>query len=574
MARTDNQIVDWAAGGGGQGGAPNPAIGFAAAVSGLGLGRRLVKNSVWNIFSFVFSSLVTVAAAPLYIHYLGLTGYGLLVTLNTILTPLALLNFGFGQATIKYVAENYSAHRLHEAGRYLQSTLLFNVGVGLTGMLLIYFGAVPLADAFHIVEPELRGAAITGLRLVALGWFFNQIASTFMGVAAALQRFRLHSICSSLAASGSVVFGLVVLAFHGRFTGLMLFRAAWGAGLVILWGVIARRLLPGVSLWPAFDRHAFHNSFHFGLWQTVASVGGILAMQTDKILLTRYWGTEAVGIYSVPVAAFQQVSAVVGRLADVLFPAISNLQGRNREQELVDLMLRGSWLIAVIMVSAQATIFIYAGDILQLYMHGRLPAVATSILRLCAAGAIVTAASPGLVQFLLGTGRTGWMAVMSLSSGLITLVADIFLIPGLGVSGAAWGGTLAVILSRPVIYLCLWVRVFRNNIPFWKLFSFLLGPSCPGMILALGLQILHDHIHPNPGRIGLGFWSAVTFALIAFLIVVFDVLLPGHVQRRRDLYSLGRLFVRRPADPGKMPPPPDPSMSVPGVFIRRGQERL
>lgn len=525
---------------------PVPFAPGLARAGGLGLGRRLVKNSAWNIFSFVISSLITIATAPLYINYLGLDGYGLLVILNSILTPLALLNLGFGQATIKYVAENYSAHRMEEAGRYLQSTLLFNVGIGLLGMLVIYLGAVPLADAFKLVEPQVRGTAIIGFRLVAVGWFFNQIASTFMGVAVAQQRFRLHSVCGSFVTSGGVLFGLLVLAMPGgNFTRLMIFRAIWGGATALTWALISRRLLPGVSLWPRYNKSAFHNSFHFGVWQTVASVGGILALQTDKLLLGRFRGTEAVGIYSVPTTAFMQSVAVVGRLAEVLFPAISNLQGQKRDRAMVDLMLRGSWLIALLMVSAQTTLMVFADDVLRLYMHGKLPGVATSILRLSCAGAIVTAATPGVSQFLLGTGRTGWMAWMSISAGVLTLVADLILIPTKGINGAAWGGAMAVIISRPLIYLLLWFKIFRATTSFRKQFAYLLGPSIPGIVLALALQTLHDELKPSLGWIGLGFWSLVTFGFSGLLLVWIDGFLPESAQRRADLYSLLRLVTRQ-----------------------------
>jgi O-antigen/teichoic acid export membrane protein len=237
--------------------------------------------------------------------------------------------------------------------------------------------------------------------------------------------------------------------------------------------------------------------------------------------------------------------AVVGRLAEVLFPAISNLQGQKRDRAMVDLMLRGSWLIALLMVSAQTTLMVFADDVLRLYMHGKLPGVATSILRLSCAGAIVTAATPGVSQFLLGTGRTGWMAWMSISAGVLTLVADLILIPTKGINGAAWGGAMAVIISRPLIYLLLWFKIFRATTSFRKQFAYLLGPSIPGIVLALALQTLHDELKPSLGWIGLGFWSLVTFGFSGLLLVWIDGFLPESAQRRADLYSLLRLVTRQ-----------------------------
>jgi O-antigen/teichoic acid export membrane protein len=513
-----------------------------------GLGSRLAGNSAWNTGSFMVSTLLMIAAAPLYIHYIGLNGYGLFLTLNTILSPLSLLNFGFGQATVKYVAEKCSINRVDEAGRYLQSTLLFNLVLGLAGALLIWTTAVPLAEAFNI-DRDLRAAGVTGFRLVAAGWLFNQVAVTFTAVPTALQQFRLTSFWTSVLTTGGLALGLFVLAVGGSFTQMFLARAVWGAITALIWGLIARRLLPTVSLWPKYNRAAFRRSFHFGVWQTVSTVGGMLNSQSDKFLLTRFWGLEAAGVYGVPLTAFQQVYGLVSRLAEVLFPAISELHGKGRQDEMTSVMFRGSWLVGLAMVVCQGTLFVFAGDALRIYLRGRLPEVATEVLRLYCAGAIVTAATPAVTQFLLGTGQTGWMAAMSVGSGVIALTVNLLLIPRLGVAGAAWGALMSSIVSRPVFYYLLWLKIFRRTTSFAGAFAALLGCSVPGLLATLCLAVLHDRWNPRPGWIGLVFLTPITALLIGGAIVLTDRLLPGSAARRRDLRSLSQLALRRLVKP-------------------------
>jgi O-antigen/teichoic acid export membrane protein len=499
---------------------------------------------LWGTLAFVLTVAAQLALTPIYVKYLGFDGFGLLNILISILTPLSMLNLGFGQATIKYVAERCAVGRPDQAGAYVRSTLLFNTGLGVLGAVLIWVGAGWLV-AIYKTEPRFVADATVGFRLVGAGWLFTQIGSTFMGVPTALQQFRIVSLWTVVFSTLSASTGLLVLEAGGTFTQLMITRAMWTALAAVVWWRVAAALLPGISFWPSYDRDIFRKSMNFGVWQSMASLGGVLAAQTDTFLLSRYLGESAVGVYRIPSLAYQQVYALVAKLAESLFPAISDMEGQGQAKEATRLVTRGTWLISLAMVSCMGGLFVFAPDVLRLYMHGTLPPVAADVLRLFCVSSMITSATPGLVQYLLGSAQSVWLAGLSLSSGVVTFAASLIMVRKLGLNGAAWGMLAGVMLTRPAIYFAMWRQLFRPAVPFWTLFVALFGCPLIGLVICLGLTALRGRTGWTPGWFQVILLGSATTAFIGAATAWICTRLPGGADRRRDLTTILGIVARR-----------------------------
>jgi O-antigen/teichoic acid export membrane protein len=458
---------------------------------------------------------------------------------------LGLLNLGFGQATVKYMAEHFARNEPHEAVRYLRSTLLFNLGVGLVGALLIFALAPWLSRGVFKIEAAQHVTAATALRWIALGWLVSQISATFCAVPTALQRYNIVSTRTMVFSTLTQVIGLGVLWAGGGFVALVQARIAWSIVTATAWAWTARRLVAEVRLWPRYDRAAFRRSFGFGVWQTVASVGGLLANQTDKLLLGMYLSPSAVGLFAIPALIFETGYAVVSKLGEVLFPAISELQGKGNEARTIEVTLRSSWLLCVAMVAIQGSFFVFAADILRLYVGPEVATSSSQVLRIFAFTAILSSPAIGVAQFLLGTGNTMWTAVIAITSGLVTLGASLILVPRFGLAGAAWSDLLAILLSRPVIHFLIWRRFLAHKVSCGVFFVFMYGASLAGMAGAGGLAFLRASLAWEPGWIGLVSGMGASFLLLGASTLLLDLFFPGNRERRGDLLLISRHCVTK-----------------------------
>jgi O-antigen/teichoic acid export membrane protein len=496
--------------------------------------RLLVRNATWNVLGYGAFIILSFVSTPLYIHFLGVQQYGLLVLLNALLIPLGLLNVGFGQATVKYVAESYGNRNRGEAAAYVRTTLLLNMAVGVVGAVAISVSARFLTVVVFKVGPSIQQLAQTAVIWCALGWLASQSAITFIGVPTALQKYNVVSLGNTIYACMNIIVGLLALAMGGDL--LLLVQTRFGCGLIAasLWGLLARKLLDGESLWPRFNMKAFHKTFRFSIWQTVAGVGGLLGGQTDKFLLGMYISTEAVGLYNVAHVIYQVAYGVISKLGEVVFPAISNLEGEGEQERLVGLMLRSSWVLAILISATMGSIYIYSHDLLRLYLGDDIADSSNGVLKVLSFAAIVSAPSIGVLQYLLGTGNTAWTALTAVVSGILTLFFGLFLVPSFGLLGAAWSNLLAVILSRPPIHLFIWRGRLRKEVTRSLFVTSLYGPVMVLMPVVAILGPVYTEVGWRPGWLGLVMGFSSCLFLLCAISLFADRLLPGGENRRRD----------------------------------------
>lgn len=506
---------------------------------------QILTNSVWNLAAFLIATVVGIVSVPLYIHYLGMGRYGLMVLLNSILVPMGLLDLGFGKATIKYVAESVARHDFNEAGTYVRTTLLFNIGIGIVGMVLIA-ALTPLLTTriFKIDPPDLQ-LAQSGFYWIAFGWLVTQIVNTYQNIPAAFQRYSIVAIGTSLSLSLGILLGLLALALGGSLLTMIQVRVLWTSITIIGWLWIACKLLPGISLRPAWHKLAFRRSFSFGIWQTVSNVGSMLAGQTDRFFLGAYFGTATIGLYNIAYTIQITVYNAIYRLGEVLFPAMSGLHGSGQEERAGRLMLRTGWFLSSVTILAMSPLVIFAHDILRLYVGLTIADSVSWLLRLFAVAAMMTSGSVSVFQYIMGTGRTQWLAISTLASGVVILIGGIVLIPAWGLMGAGWTQLAAVLFSRPLVLFFFWRALLRRKVALKVYASYLYGPAVTGAATSLLLSILRQQFIWVPGWISLA--SAALAGGLVTLCVTWAVslLLPEGHERQADLASLWQVLLIR-----------------------------
>src|SRR5947207_201198 len=101
--------------------------------------ERTTINAVWHICAFLWTAIVGLVTIRVVVNALGLPQFGLFGIFSVFLAPLALTNLGFGEATVKYVAEHANAGDFKAAIPYLQTSMLMSLCTGILGALILAF---------------------------------------------------------------------------------------------------------------------------------------------------------------------------------------------------------------------------------------------------------------------------------------------------------------------------------------------------------------------------------------------------------------------------------------------------
>ncbi len=506
-----------------------------------GLGRRTAGNAVLNLLPFGLGFLLNLVVVAFVVRRIGVADFGLFGLFSTLLTPLTLANLGFGEATVKYVAEHTHHGDFVGAARYVRTTLALNLAVGVVGALLLVLAGPPLAVWLFHVPPEGRAGAATVLRWLALAWLGNQTGAVFLAVGPAMQRYRLVAMGQALSFTlgASATIGLVAAGY-----GLVGYAAGTAIGSLIaalIWFGIARYLLPGEHLAPGIDRAAWRDSIGFGSWQALAQLGGMVSAQSEKLLLGFLVGPAAAGLYQIAQVLAQRIYSSVFKMSEVLFPLFSTMTRDSRERQ-AEVLLRTSWLLTTLSVAVLVPLVPLAAPVLQVWIGGTVATEGATILRLLAIAGVLGCATNASFFMLLGMGNTRWTAGLALATGTVTVGVAALAIPILGVAGAGVAAIAAMLVQQGLLAFHMLPQVLGPALRGRDLFVSFHLP----VVLGLGVGFAWLYLAPSARGFLPVAGSYVSVAILSFLASFgAGALMPGGAARARDITTVLALPFRR-----------------------------
>jgi O-antigen/teichoic acid export membrane protein len=118
---------------------------------------------------------------------------------------------------------------------------------------------------------------------------------------------------------------------------------------------------------PQCERRAFNDLISFGGGFTLARISNYLALQGDNLVVGRYLGAEALGIYGRAYQLMVLPASLLGQVLDrVLFPAMAKIQ--NRPEKLAEAFRRGVSSIGLLVLPASAATFVLAPELIQVLL--------------------------------------------------------------------------------------------------------------------------------------------------------------------------------------------------------------
>jgi len=344
--------------------------------------------------------------------------------------------------------------------RFYHEPRLFWVTVALaTGFLINAAGVQHSA----LLQRELHFTALAVIQIVAL------VVSTTLGIGAALLGYGYWS--------------LVVLSITLPLVSTVAF---W---LATSW--IPGRPRKGVGILPMI---------HFGGSVTLISLIIYVAYNLDKVLLGRFWGAEALGIYG---RSYQIINIPTDNLnsavGEVAFAALSRLQ--DDPVRLRSYFLKGYSLVLALTVPMTCIIAIFPHELIMVILGTKWNA-AVRILQLLAPTILIFAIINPLGWLLFAMGRIKRSLQIALVLTPVVIAGYCLGLP-YGPNGVALGFSAAITLwALPHIA---W-GVHGTPISFGDIMKVMIKPLSSGVVavaLAAGFRFLCTHWSPFP-RLFLG----------------------------------------------------------------------
>jgi O-antigen/teichoic acid export membrane protein len=398
------------------------------------LKQKSVRSAVVAVCAQGAKFLLQIATTMLLARLLSVEDFGLQGMVLVLISFLGVFaDGGLGAATIQ---------RLEVTREQISTLFWINVAVGValaaSSVLL-----APILVAFY-GEPRLYGITV----ILGVAFIFNGMAAQHRAMIVRGMHFVTLAKIDVLSLAISSAVGVLTALLGWHYWALVAMSVVNSmAGVAGVW--LADPWMPG----PPRRKCGVLSMLRFGWMSTCNNFLVFLAWNADNMLVGRYWGADALGVYG---RAYQLATMPVhqlnGAITGVAFSALSRIQ--NDDERLARSFLRGFSVLVSMTVPITVVCAMFADEIIHVLLGDKWMEAAP-IFRLLAPTALAFALVNPLSWLVISTGRVG--RGLSLTATTTPLVI-LGIVLGLshGPKGVALGYSLALVLL--VIPIAAWSK--------------------------------------------------------------------------------------------------------------------
>lgn len=495
----------------------------------------MLTNLIANQAGFVLPVIITFFISPFVVHTLGDEMYGIWSLIVSFTGHYSMLTLGIQGAATRYVA--YAAGKQDQEGmdRTISSSAAMLLPAALLTTLVGVVLAIFLGDWFDVPDTELGKAQIACI-LVALTAAMNFGTAVFACILTAFQRFDTLNLVRT---GGFVVrSALTVVLLMGGFQ--LVGLAALGlvimvVSAIIFW-VLAKVQAPGWRLRPSLvDGGTVKSLFSYGVKSFVGVAGLMLKYQVDLILIgaMKLPATD-IAMYSLGSTLLTYVIQFLHSVVHVFEPAATQRFAKSGLEGIRGFFLSGSSFFYALGGILVGGAMVFANDFYALWISPD-HVQAGDVLKVLMVPIFFAMGARFGHSFLVATARIGEFNGAGLIAGAAKVALAVYLIPKVGLMGAAWATLVPLVVVDGVWFVPFIGRILGVS-PWAILFQSIgRGVVVTAVTWGVGLGVVEWTPVTSWGSLGLG----VALTGLAGLVTTY-VILPKEVAGIRWRSELWR----------------------------------
>lgn len=287
--------------------------------------RYLLKGGFWLSLGQVVSSLSVFLLGLAFANLLPKEVYGTYKYLLSVAGLLAIFSLpGMSTALLRSVARGYD--------KTIELVTRTRVTAGLLGAFASIIGALYYAHAGNTT-------LASGLAVIAVFLPFFDTFNAYGPYLQGKQNFKMYVMIGALVQIASVASIITVLLITRNLLAILTtYFLSYTLFRFLSWRYVQKIYPP--------QGEAEAAAIPYGKHLTIIGILGQLAAQADTLLTFHFLGAAQVAIYSIAIAAPDQIKNVMGSVSDLLFPRLA----QRTESDIRESMLRKSFQILFIMI--------------------------------------------------------------------------------------------------------------------------------------------------------------------------------------------------------------------------------
>ena len=443
---------------------------------------RVAHNALLNFLGLAVPLALAFFIMPIAARNLGPARFGLLGLAWAITEYLTLFDLGLGRALVKFVADALHV-RSQQLPEIVSLSMLAQVVAGIIGGAACVLAAPLLVHrAFH-VAPELADEAVGVFRVVGLSLPVVLLTSAQRAVLEGAQRFDFSASLKMLGSVAALVIPAVGAVLGASLPVILLWVLLTRLIVCVLYTLAIRRALPqhrwvGSRDWPLLRRLV-----SFGGWVLVSNTVSPLLVYFDRFALSSIGGLAAAGFYTAPYEGVVRLLLVPVSLFGSLLPALTAIEAAGDQSRFVSVTASSERALAPLMALPLAILFVFAPEILRLWLGEQYALQSATALRWLAVGVFANSLANPLFVTLYAKSRPDLPAKFHLGELVIHVPLTVYLIQRFGITGAAAAWTTRVTLDMCLLW---WAAARISMVPLSTIFGKRLPQTAASIAVLLG----------------------------------------------------------------------------------------
>jgi O-antigen/teichoic acid export membrane protein len=303
--------------------------------------KNVVRSTISGYVRIVARMLLGLVTFRLLYQGLSAEQFGFWSLLWAIFGYGILLDFGFGYAAQKRVAELSAKQDWDQLSRVLSSIIGFYVLAAVVAVALGIACSDPLVDLFK-VSPANHAAFRLVLIIFLSGIGLAFPLGVFPEILQGQQRLVLANNLSLVTTGANFLCVVLVFKFQLGFVTLVVLALACVVVPYLMAAWLALRHMPGVRLSPAlFSKQALLHTGKFSIFAYFNMLGNVLRNKADQPVISSILGVAAVTPYQAGSKIGDMFGQLTKQIADVLSPTAAHLHAKGDAVALRQMLIGG-----------------------------------------------------------------------------------------------------------------------------------------------------------------------------------------------------------------------------------------
>lgn len=478
--------------------------------------KKIKDGFVWTYIGTIISSVYGFVSVPILLVYFGKSEYGLIGLAMSLNVYLQLMDLGISGTTVRFFS-SWLTKKEYRKVNTLFSTSLFLLGtIGLLNALILGVFSCYCQNWFSLSNSQ----TVIMQHLIYI-LMFNAIISWFISTFDQLIKSNQDVSWLQKRAIFPQIFQIIIL-FTTVYCGLnltMYFFLSTFVYLLIMPLTInkVKKILPGVSFYPKFDRAILREIFTYSISVFSFGIFQFSMLNLRPIILGIQADLDSVADFKILNGIISMVLMLSGCFFSVMLPSSSKIVAEGNVDAQQKIIYQGTKYVTILL-----SCFIFGGivvgtDLLQLYV-GESYTSLSKWLTIWLISLFVQHNQP-ISTLIFSHTNLKPIAIMSAISTMIGLIFCWLLSPSLGIGGVVIGYLIYTLSQTLFYYLYYWRKYLEINSH--KVFvSSFMPPVLAGLFICIIVRILMEYLHTEAF---LSFWVEGSLFVLLYVVATYKI---------------------------------------------------